>query len=163
MNTHLTKAVKHAALLLSVCMAGALSGCSSSPSVGDGERAVQDRIKQESEGRIKLVKFEKTNGLQAEVGGVKTYAMEFTAEIEFTEDCKWVTGMFGMQLGFRTSKPLPKGANALEQFRDASMNTGDLFAKGQKAQVSGVVRFVKKERGWALEALELTHANASAG
>ena len=71
-----------------------LAGCSSSPSAREGERAIQDSINQQSQGRIKLTKFQKKDGAQGEMMGMKMYTLEFQAGIEFTEDCKWVTGFF---------------------------------------------------------------------
>ncbi len=137
-----------------------LTGCSSTPSASNGEQAIQDRIKQESEGRIKLTEFQKTNGQQREVMGVKMYALEFDAQIEFTEDCKWITGMFGQQLSFRTSKPAAQKQTGFDwkTFREAADNPGTMVAKGQKVKISGVVRFVKKEKGWAVEGIQLGRA-----
>ena len=135
-----------------------LTSCSSSPSGADGERAIQEVIKKDSEGRIKLVKFQKTNGANGELRGFKMYALEFDAEIEFAEDCKWLTGTYGQSLSFRTSKPVaaPKSGFSWNKFADDTQNPGELVTKGQKVLVSGVVSFVKKEKGWAAEIVGIT-------
>ncbi len=95
--------------------------------------------------------------------GFKIYVLEFDAEIEFTEECKWVTGLFGQQLSFRTTKPPVQDSGALAQFMEASMNPGDVVKKGQRAQLSGTIRFAKEERGWAVDGLELSRAKLMGG
>lgn len=66
-----------------------LAGCSSSPSASEGRDILEGVIQSNSNGLIKLVEFEKTNGQESEFMGVKAYAMEFQATIEFTADCYW--------------------------------------------------------------------------
>lgn len=147
-----------------ICVAGLcalLTGCSSSPSSGDGELAIQNRIDEQSQGRIKLAKFEKSNGAQGVMNGFKIYAMDFNAEIEFTEDCKWITGRFGEQLSFQTSKPVAKPGSGFSwnSFLDDTTNPGTPVRSGQRAKLTGVIRFVKKEKGWAVDRVELTKAD----
>src|SRR6266567_1546956 len=142
MNARGTNKIESASsfvLLTVVC--AVLAGCSSSPSAGDGERAIQDRIRQESEGRIRLTNFQKDNGAQGELMGFKIYRLEFTANVEFAEDCKWVTGFMGSQLGFRTTKAPAENQNALAAFTEASQNPGEI---------------VRKEKGWAVDTIELS-------
>lgn len=142
-----------------------LMGCSSSPSAGEGKSAVQGRIDKQSEERIKLVKFEKSNGVQGERMGFKIYEMEFESEIEFTEECKWVTGLFGQELSFKTAKLVaePKSGFSWNKFMDDSQNPGRAVTKGTKVQLSGVILFLKKERGWSVENLKLTRASPIGG
>jgi hypothetical protein len=129
--------------------------------VREGERAIQNRIKEQAEGRIKLLDFTKSNGAKGDVMGLKIYALEFDAAIEFTEDCKWVVGIAGEQLSFNTRKsvPQPQSGFAWNSFLDAATNPGTQVKKGQCARVSGVIRFVQKEKGWAVETIELTKGN----
>ncbi len=148
-----------------IVFCGLLAGCSSSPSSGDGERVIQARIKQESEGRVKLTKFEKTNGAKGELIGLTIYTLEFEAEIEFTEKCNWLTGMFGQELSFRTSKLVaaPASGFSWNKFLDDSQNPGTAVAKGQRVQLSGVVRFTKKEKGWSVDSMQLSNAKPMSG
>ncbi len=139
-------------LLLSLC--ALFVGCSSSPSVGDGERAIHNRIIEESESRIKLTKFEKTNGQSGEPMGFKIYAMDFQAEIEFADDCKWVTGFGGLEMGFRTLKV----QTPMDMF-EANLHAGFRVSKGQRAKISGIIQFAKKEKGWAVDSLQFTKAH----
>lgn len=93
--------------------------------------------------------------------GFKIYALEFDAEIEFTEDCKWIIGMFGQQLSFQTSKPVaqPKSGFSWNSFLDDTTNPGTLVKRGQRVKLSGVIRFVKREKGWAVDGVEVTKAD----
>lgn len=152
-------------VLLALVAVGVLAfirfGMSGIPSASDGEQVVQSRIKEESEGRITLAKFQKTNGQESELLGVKVYSLEFVAEIIFTENCKWVAGMFGQQLSFRTSKPVaePRSGFSWGKFLDDSQNPGMLVKGDQRVKLSGVIRFVKKEKGWAVDGIEITKAD----
>lgn len=153
-------AVAWAVLLLPM-----LTACSSSPSVGEGKQAIQERIDKESYGRIKLKRFEKSNGAEGEIAGFKIYKMEFESEIEFTENCKWVTGVFGQEVGFRTAKSVaqPKSGFSWNSFLSDSQNPGPDVAKGQKIQISGTIHFVKKERGWSVENIQITQTKPMTG
>jgi hypothetical protein len=148
--------------LIALCVL--LAGCSSSPSSGDGERAIQTRIDQQSQGRIKLAKFEKTNGAQGEMSGFKIYALEFAMEIEIAEDCKWLGGRNGEPLSFQTSKPVAQAGSGFSwnSFADATMNPGTLVKRGQRIKLTGVMHFVKKERGWDVDEIELTQVDIGA-
>ncbi len=160
--------MRHLKAFRAVLAAGLLfiiAGCSSSPSQSDGKQAIENRIKEESQGRIKLTKFQKSNGAQGELMGFKIYALEFEAEIEFTENCKWVTGFQGSQLSFRTAKAVaePQSGFSWNKFLENTQSPGELVAQGQKIGVSGIVRFAKKENGWAAENIELKNAKPIGG
>src|SRR5438128_318003 len=65
-----------------------LSDCSgkpssSVPSEADGRKAVENTMSQSSHGLVRLLSFAKTNGKTGEVSGVKSYEMEYRAELEF--------------------------------------------------------------------------------
>ncbi len=141
------------------------TGCSSQPSGGDGERAILDRIKSQSERRIKLASFRKTNGQKGELMGVQFYSLEFQAEIEFTEDCKWVTGMFGEDRGlFRTRKPLAQQSQGFNwiQYSDDIQNPGVLVKKGHREKLSGSIMFEKTERGWRAARVKIEQSSTQA-
>lgn len=143
-------------LLLSLCVV--MAGCSSKPSDGDGKQAIQNQINQDSQGRIKLVEFHKTNGQLAEVNAVKVYSLEFKAEIEFASDCKWITGLGGSMMGFRTAQLPNKSLGALAQFAADDGMPGTIVKQGQQVKISGVIRFEKKENGWSVDGISINSA-----
>ena len=125
-------------------------GCSSVPSSDDAKQIIQERINKDSGGRIKLVSFQKMNGQEGNLLGFKVYNLEYQMEIEFVEDCKWITGhsaALGGEVGFRTSKP--KGSQEFwDKFMDDSTNPGKLVKKGHKERISGSIAFEKTDNGW---------------
>ena len=127
-------------------------GCSRSvPSERDGERVIRDRILRQSEGRIRLLNFKKTNGQDRNFLGVQLYSMEYEVEFEFTESCKWVTGFAGEQTGYRTARPVadhPTGGWDWDKWNDDMQNPGDPVQKGQRKRLRGEMVFQKTERGW---------------
>jgi len=148
-------------LLLSFAVV--FSGCSSKPSDGDGEQAIQNQINQDSQGRIKLVEFHKTNGQLAEVNAVKVYNLEYEAVIEFTGNCKWITGLGGIEMGFRTSQLPNRSLGALAQFAADDAMPGTIVKQGQQVKISGVIRFEKKENGWSVDEIDIKSANPVTG
>ena len=149
--------------LISLCVA--MSGCSSKPSDGDGKQAVQNQITQDSQGRITLVEFHKSNGQLAEVNKVKLYNMEYEAEIEFSEPCRWLTdGSFRRNYTFRTAAKPRSNLNQTTAILD-HINTGDssTMAKGQRFKIAGAISFAKKEKGWSVVGVDLNRATPIAG
>ena len=139
------------------------AGCSSRPSDDNGKQAIQERINKESQGRIRLNEFRKTNGVAGELAGMKVYKMEFEARIEFTSVCKWLTGgPLITSIGFATT-PAIVGGNSLGQFLEDTVNAGQIVAQGQEVIISGEIHFVKKENGWAPETHNLRQANPVGG
>jgi hypothetical protein len=134
-----------ALLLFAACSRG-------TPSAGDGKAVLQNRICSESEGRITLVRFEKTDAQQGEVFGVPFYTLEWTAEIEFTQPCKWVTGLFGLGAGFHTRAPTSgAGKGYWDGFLEQSQYPGVLVNPRDRATLWGAVIFRKTEKGWKAE------------
>jgi len=149
MRLHLSSP-RFAAALLAVLV---LSGCGGPPSSSDGRKQLEIRIQSESNGLIQLVSFDKTNGMEMEMGGMKVYKMEYTAEIECLENCSWGGGgMFGAWDGhFRAIKGSvdTSGLNGLMAI--ASGTQGMTKAnKGQRTKVKGDFAFMKTEQGWKL-------------
>jgi hypothetical protein len=165
MKNLLLKIKRCSVFFLLVSSALLFAGCSSKPSAGDGKQAVQNQINQDAQGRIKLVEFHKANGQLAEINAVKVYSLEFEAEIEFTEDCKWVIGNFGSQLSFVTAKLVapPASGFSWNKFIDDANNPGTAMKQGQQVKVSGVIRFEKKENGWSVDGIAINHATPVAG
>lgn len=87
--------------------------------------------------------------------GFKVYKLEFTAELEFVEDCKWLGDPVPL-FGFRTSKVYTQNEASFASFLEKTTNPGEIVKKNQLAQISGVITFVKKENGWAVDSMEFS-------
>jgi hypothetical protein len=132
-------------LLLAVSLFPLL-GCSSGPSSSVAEEFLRERIKKESQERIKLVGFSKTNGQEAAPMGVPSYKLDYEAEIEFLDDCRWGTksDFDGGWRGDFSVFPAEEGpgffGGLYAPFRPAT--------KGSRTKVTGAVIFQKTEAGW---------------
>lgn len=155
MNIGIQNKMSWMTFLLVAGFCALITGCSSKPSEGDGNQAVKNQINQDSQGRIKLVGFHKTNGQMADINAVKVYNLEFDAEIEFTSDCKWITGG-DMDLGFRTLPSADKTTGPFAQFIAGEVEAGVKVRQGQRVRVSGVIQFEKKENGWSVDQVKLS-------
>lgn len=161
MNTDGNSFFKLRCVFLFLILCSALAGCSRPPSAGVGQQAIEDRVKRDSEGCIKLVQFRKTNGQSAEINGVKIYTLDYETEIEFLEACKWNIPIFAgtimnTEASFRTTKSSDKTLGAAAQLMEASMNPGTEVSKGQRVKLIGAIRFEKKEKGWWIDSVKVT-------
>jgi len=145
-----------------------LAGCGQSPpaasesqpAASDGEKVIRDKIAAESEGRIKLASFQKTNGQAAERNGVPAYTLEYSGEIEFLEDCKWAVDNPYMR-GFRTVKLKPRVSEL--DYDPNRFLPGMEVKQGQREKISGKIFFEKTENGWRGNASHIAPAAGSAG
>ena len=157
----MVKTSKNTLLLFTLGVCAVLSGCSGSPSASTGTQAIEDLIKKDSEGRIRLVQFRKTNGQLAEVMGMKAYILEYEAEVEFLEACKWNIRTFAGaimddQASFRTTKSTKRAGNELAKFTELVTNPGTEVSKGQKFKLVGAIQFEQKEKGWWVDGVKVT-------
>lgn len=122
------------------------SSCSSTPSTSAAEEFIRNRIKQESGDKIRLISFQKTNGQETTPNGVPSYTLEYEAEIEFLERCRW-----GTKNGFDGTW---RGDFAVSPPEDAPGFNGGIFApfrdaeKDSRTKVRAFVVFQKTEQGW---------------
>ncbi len=135
----------------------------STPSPDHGENALRERVKSDSEGRIRLTSFRKTDGQSWEKHGVSLYTMEYEAEIEFTEDC-WSSQEFyhGNAFGTFTIKVEDPRRYADLVRRYESLHERPWRNKGDSFIVQGSLAFQKKESGWAVKEFGEFSAKVSA-
>jgi hypothetical protein len=128
-----------------------ITGCK--PSSSAAQDAIQDEITKESNGRISVSNFQKTNGQEAEPMGIKTYVLEYTATIRFEASCRWQRNTF-----HTSASPTP-ASNTPAGLMDAVANPGIPVTMGQGLNIQGTVTFVKKDSGWTAIAVSMTHYN----
>ena len=98
----------------------AFAACSSLPSESDAEQVFANKWKKKiDQGIVRINSFEKTNGQESEVSGVKIYEIEYQAELEYLKD----------------NKP-------------ALLKKAIGSNKGNIKNPSGTIRFEKTEKGW---------------
>jgi hypothetical protein len=128
-------------ILASLFAVAVLTGCDGTPSESDGRKLFESSIQSRCNGLIKLVSFEKTDGVQQELFGMKFYEMKFTAGIEILDDCTW--NIWDEGKGVSASRRQP--GEGLGLSRNFGYNLG---SKGQLCKVSGKFTFQKTEKGW---------------
>ena len=129
--------------LIMPCVLVLLAGCSGRPSESDARAALEQKIQRQSNGLIQLLSFRETNGVERDLGIIKTYHVAYTAEIQFTEDCGWGGGGFlvGWDGNFYADPP-DSLVGILGHFKAGR--------KGQQEQVSAYLTFLKTQNGWRL-------------
>ena len=94
--------------------------CSTLPSENDAEDVFGNRWKNKIDrGEVRINSFDKINGQELEILGVKIYKIEFEVEMEYLKD----------------NKP---------EFLKKAVGTD----KGKIKYLKGTIRFEKTERGW---------------
>lgn len=118
-------------------LVGLASGCGpGKPSEADGRRVVEGRINKSGNGLIELIAFAKTNAKEMEAFGMRTYEMEFRAEITFRADARW-----GGQFSARRFDP---NAQGFDPFGFLATQV----QAGERKTVTGTLEFELTERGW---------------
>ena len=101
------------------------------------------QIQNQSNGKIKLVSFKKTNGME----DGNSYQLEYEAQIEFLAGpAFWNRGSAIDPLSFEFSNG-QLGSGATAQLLGAVVGANNV-QQGQHLTVKGVFRFQKTERGW---------------
>ena len=148
-------------LLLFIVIAGfgwvCLPSYSAPLPVNDCKQAFENYIKEQSEERIRLRTFKRLEGTEEEIDGITVYVLEYEAEIEFTENCKWLNGEGGYAPSFHTIKPAAKSKDSSLHYvtRMDSAQHGLIVQAGQRFMLAGVIHFVKKEVGWIVESVKI--------
>lgn len=155
------------AVVAALCL---LNGCHQSyPSPELAEKQLKERVQVESDKRISMVRFKKTNAQQAELLGIKLFVLEYEAEIVFLEDCVWYRGWSGQDFP-GTTKPIQVTSDAPENmclgeylnyaeqttakaFSMMATGPGERKKKGDRFRIKGDMVYEKTERGWALTGL----------
>lgn len=125
--------------ILAILLVLTLSACSDSPAVSEARMKVEQQISDNSNGVVRLVSFEKTDGQQFDSGS-KRYKMSYVAEVEFLADCRW----YGSD---RMMKPFEAYAFP-DATRFASLGPVVGGRKGERRKVVSTIEFQKTERGW---------------
>ncbi len=127
----------------SVLVAALLVGCSGPPSENTGRKVVERQIQTQSNGKIKLVSFKKSNGM----GDDHFYQLEYEAEIEFLADGAWARGTpMDSSASFEFSTQAV-GNTPTAQMMGAAFGAANVH-RGQRETIKSALRFEKTENGW---------------
>lgn len=103
---------------------------------------LETKIAGQSEGMVKLVDFEKTNGIKQSFNGMEFYTLEYSATVEFQQEvwkeCDPFQGCFG---NFNFRNVAPRGM-------EAAVLSFKHFTTGSKVKTAGKMNFQKTEKGW---------------
>jgi len=152
-NRTCSRAIEFSVLAVAFAL---LASCSASnqpsvPSDPEAEKQLAERIATESEGRARLVSFQKVEGSQAQAMAVSFYRLRFDSQIEFTQECKWLLPSDGSM--FRT-RPLLADKAAWPQYFENTQYPGVIVKKGQREQVAATLVFSKTDSTWSVPSLE---------
>ena len=112
--------------------------CSTSPEA-IAKKTYNDMVSKDSQGKLKLIDFEKTNGVKGSFFGKEIYELEYKATIDFVESCWKDEGP--TSANFQVKEKEPKGW-------DAWNHLYKYFDKGSKMTYNGKIALEKTDNGW---------------
>lgn len=129
------------------------AGCSTTPGEADARAVVEARIRDQAEGRIRLAAFDKTNAQTGESFGVQLYTIEYSAQIEFTEDSYWKAGTALQRLYDDEPSFYTKSAAQTPGFWGKWIMDQEGYVKvrkGERRTLAGTLVFEETEKGWRI-------------
>ena len=134
---------------LALVTSATILGCSDRPSSKTAEKELRQRIDIESQKRISLTQFKKTDGQSADPLGYEIYSLEYEAEIKFVEDCLWSQGHFGLRFATSPPRTNPDDLNDMGNYLGyISGGPSNLMKKGERRKFTGAIEYEKTEKGW---------------
>jgi hypothetical protein len=139
------------AVFFSACADSGTASVSNTPSESVARKILENIIKEDSQGLIKLVSFKKTNGQSGETFGIKWYSLECEGEIECVEGGWWWTGLGKGFVLATTVTPEQDEHGATDLFHSTQFSTKNRVEKGQRKKFSGALHFQLTENGWGVQ------------
>ena len=127
--------------LMLVLLALTLSGCGGPPSESEGRKLIEDKIQANSSKFLRLVSFDKTNGIDRSNGSTKLYELDYTTDIEFLDNCNWNSVTFAAS-PYRAPDP-----NLIMDLPEPNWNVAK---KGTRTKLTGKLMFEMTEKGWQM-------------
>ena len=123
------------------------------PAVSSAQTILAGMIQTESDDRIKLIDFMKTDGQSKTVDGVDVYTFEFQAVMEAQDECWWKLGQIRtMAVYYQKDGAWWRGGTNLSQARSSYNPGGDPdvnhLRKGEKLTFNGSLTLERTESGW---------------
>ena len=142
MNTKLKQCcLLAAALATAILLAGCTDGMSK-PSESSARQTIEEQIQKNSQGKLKLRDFKKTNGIEREIFGQKMYELQYEAVIEPLANC-WFIEPNSTSVKARISEPYV----CLQQ---CSFCSATPLKKGELHKVNGSIHYEMTEKGWVM-------------
>ena len=148
--------------LLTVITLTALASCTEKlPSEEHAKDTILTRIDGGGTSKLKLLSFAKTDGVEAEFGGLHLYTMTFAATAEFVDDALFGNGEFwGMPGPAITTKPYRLPASSLDEL-GLSASGYRRARRGDKLILSGTIQFEQHESGWQPTEVQIRYTQDS--
>lgn len=149
-------AVSAVVLAASACVA-------SPPSTSDAERILRSTFDKGDEQRVRLLSLEKTDGRSAEIMGVKTYDLMFTAKAEFVVNAMYSGGAPLTAQGSEVTTTEYRRPSSGFSWNDFALGSQGFrpARKGDQLHLQGTVSFEKRESGWVATGLQFTFTHDS--
>lgn len=123
------------------------------PTENQGANALAAKVREQSKGLLRMIRFAKTNGQKATFNGVDFYIMDCSADVVANQEC----AMTGFQIGGGwdgsfAALPAQKNASTLDAFNPsgAAFGTNKQLGRNQQLTFTTKLEFDLTERGWRI-------------
>jgi hypothetical protein len=135
------QSLRATAIVLLTILGAGTAGCTGSPLTVARLTYEQD-VSRASQGMLRVVSFEKTNGISQNMYGQRLYELDFRAVVEFVQPGWTNSGaMFTLESPYHVYNQQPTGW-------DAWGNDFQYHEAGARISFTGTMTLLKKENGW---------------
>lgn len=120
------------------------TSCSSKPDIERTETILSEQISNESNGKVSLVSIEKTNAVENEFMGQKSYTIQYKAQVEILENCFMYVNKSGSGSFFQSFKTYEVEPEFIPSLQMQIVKC----TKGNKVDFNGSMLFLDTENGW---------------
>jgi hypothetical protein len=118
---------------------------STPPLAADARHVLEQQMHEQSGGVMRLLSFEKTNGIERDLMGTRGYQIDYTAEVEFLDDCAWVAGGKWFGQNFAVIRDRSRATSQIMELYDL-----EWVNKGSRRRFASSVMLEQAEHGWRL-------------
>ena len=112
------------------------------------EKSFKEVISKIEYGKLKVLDFNKVNGIERDMWGTKYYTLEFESKVEAITDVSFYDDYYNTWKRFFSIYDI----NDIRKNKQKKFRNIDLvrFKAGDTFKVSGKINFIKKENGWEI-------------
>jgi len=120
------------------------AGCSSGPSESEARKFLEEKIRKQSNGLIRLLDFQKRKGRDISGAGQALYLVDYEAEVEFLTDCYWAGSSSSFEVFPEAGGP----------YMPSFLEGKKRMVRGQREKLTGTLRFEYTGQGWQEEGVK---------
>lgn len=121
-----------------------ITSCSNIPNESRVKKELREQVETESNGYLELIELKKTDGLEREFMGQKTYSLEYTAKLRVKSDCYMYVNPTGYGSYFKNFKTYSNKPELILNMQRQIVSC----TKDDEVNFKDIIVYIKTEKGW---------------